>query len=495
VRTTTGTYEIVEPRPDALCESLRAFGYSVQAAIADLIDNSISAGARNIWVHFEWAGSDSFLTLRDDGSGMIADELRDAMRPGSTSPLEQRGDGDLGRFGLGLKTASFSQCRRLTVRSRAVNSLAATRRWDLDYVRRTAEWRLLEGAEVGSEERLAELDHQRSGTIVLWEVIDRLVADASVGDAKAHRRFFAMIDQVEEHVAMVFHRFLGRGLRLFINGRSVSAWDPFLLSESATQRIGEERLLVHGEAITLRAYVLPHYTKISQETHRLAGGPQGWNGQQGFYIYRGDRLLVAGDWLGLGFIKEPHFSLARLAVDLPTSMDLEWDIDVRKSRARPPGVLRESLQRIARVSRETAVEVYRHRGKVLTPSARQDHVFAWERLVTHGKIHYRINRDHPLIAEVIAGAASPESVTALLRVLEETVPLPLIMIDAAENPDAQARPFEGTVPAEVSAVLTAVYRGIRARGCTAAEAGRRLLLMEPFQDHAHLVATLVDADV
>ena len=301
-----GAYEIVAPHAAALVESLRAFGYTHQGAIADLIDNSISAGARNVWLDFAWDGPASSIAIRDDGSGMTSAQLVSAMRPGSRSPLDKRADDDLGRFGLGLKTASFSQCRRLTVTSKTQKDGGVTRRWDLDYIGRTSEWRLLAGPAPGSESRLALMDEQDCGTQVLWECLDRIVDGSPTDDLRSHRRFLDLVAQVEAHVAMTFHRFLSdrKGISIHVNGRTVEAWDPFLEGSAATWQLGEERLHLHGAAITIRPYILPHHTKIDADTHTRAGGVGGWNAQQGFYVYRNRRLLVAGDWLGLGFQKE-----------------------------------------------------------------------------------------------------------------------------------------------------------------------------------------------
>ena len=103
------------PEASSMIETFRAIGYSIEAAVADIIDNSISARAKNIWINFEWEGSETWLAVKDDGSGMNNDELVQAMRPDSKNPLDDRSTKDLGRFGLGLKTASFSQCRLLSV--------------------------------------------------------------------------------------------------------------------------------------------------------------------------------------------------------------------------------------------------------------------------------------------------------------------------------------------------------------------------------------------
>src|SRR2546428_7939377 len=136
-------FDLVPPNAASLVESLRAFGYGLPTAIADLVDNAIFGKARNIWIEFFWDGEESAVCLTDDGCGMSEPELRDAMRAGSRNPLDDRDPRDLGRFGLGLKTASFSQCRRLTVRSKTKDGGAITRCWDLDCIGRTNDWRLL----------------------------------------------------------------------------------------------------------------------------------------------------------------------------------------------------------------------------------------------------------------------------------------------------------------------------------------------------------------
>jgi hypothetical protein len=486
--------EIVAPEAGALSESLRSFGYSTQAALADLVDNSVSAGAKRIWIHFEWAGSDSWIAVRDDGNGMAPDALRDAMRAGSRSPLSERPPRDLGRFGLGLKTASFSQCRRLTVATKSVGGPPSTRRWDLDHIAATGEWWLLHGAASGSESRLVGQPELPSGTTVLWEQLDRLVGQADVRDQRAHARFLEMVDVVDVHLAMLFHRFLERGLQMWLNGRPVRAWDPFMQRDPATQRLAPETLTLHGRSITVQPYVLPHVSKLTPEAHGLGAGPEGWNAQQGFYVYRGDRLLVAGGWLGLGLVREEHYKLARISIDLTNAQDRDWDIDVRKSRARPPGLLRDDLRRISRVTRQRASEVFRHRGKVLARSTSQDYVFIWNRLQREGRVSYRVNRSHPLVEAALEQEPDPGAVRAMLRLLEETLPVPTILIDAAEHPDAQAQPFEGSPPAAVMDVLLSAYRQLRRRGLSPSQSRERLASMDPFQDRAALIETLNDQE-
>lgn len=493
-KTDSNAYEEVEPLASSLVESLRAFGYSPQAALADLVDNSITAGSKNVWIDLHWDGAGSYVTILDDGEGMSESILREAMRPGSTSPLEARKKGDLGRFGLGLKTASFSQCRLLTVRSKTEKRAAATRCWDLDYVGASRQWRLLKQAQPETEPRLSGLNKMSTGTVISWEKMDRLVGGTDRDDNKAHRRFLTMIDEVEAHLGMVFHRFLSRSrgrLRLWINDRPVEPWDPYL-TEHGSEALGTERIALRGQVMSVSPYVLPHKSRISNELHRKASGPNGWNAQQGFYVYRGDRLLVAGSWLGLPFAKEEHYKLARIALDIPTTMDLDWDINVTKSKAVPPGLLKEHLLRIANFTRERAVAVFRHRGKLDGRSSSEPWVYFWSRVESAGRISYRINRKHPLVLAVLGDLDPSQSagVEKILRLAEETVPIPSIVVDSALRPEAHEQPFGHAKSAEVLDVMRTIYEAMVADGVKPRVAIDRLGKMEPFNQFPELVAVV-----
>lgn len=473
-------YEIADPNPAALVESLRAFGYSLRTAVADLIDNSITHRARNVWVHFEWRGSDSTISIKDDGDGMSVDTLREAMRPGSQGPLVPRRPDDLGRFGLGLKTASFSQCRRLTVVTRESRGPVAARCWDLDCINEQRQWRLLIDIQ---PEPLSIINESmpEHGTIVIWQKLDRVVGKVSHDDQPAYKRFLEGIERVKQHLAMVFHRQLERpgGPRLWVNGRPVEPWDPYLRHQKATQELPSETLSYEGKHLIVTPFVLPHQSKLQAETHRKAAGIHGWNAQQGFYVYRNERMLVAGDWLGLGFQKEEHYKLARIQIDLPNSMDAEWQIDVKKSRAKPPGPLRDDLKRIARLTRQRAAEIYRHRGKVVSRQHSQSFVFLWEQKVRHGKFFYAINRSHPLVQQIYR-SQEPSAFASLLSLLEESVPVAHIVVTNSEAPDRFCLPFEHAPPEAVMEVLSTTYSALCHSGVEPAEAARRLAGMDPF---------------
>lgn len=485
--------DLVPPRAASLMESLRAFGYNLPTALADLADNSLFHGARNIRLGFYWNGEHSRIAISDDGTGMDEATLVDAMRVGSRSPAAIRDEKDLGRFGLGLKTASFSQCRRMTVFTRTDRGPVVVRCWDLDTVAEGNEWRLLRDPTAESASQAEAMLGNSSGTVVVWEKLDRLADCISIDDDRAEDAFLRHAESVREHFAMVFHRLMvGTGRVAFhLNGKEIQPWDPFLLGESAKPPIAPEKLVHKGRRIRIEPHVLPHLSRIDPEVHSKAAGIRGWNAHQGFYIYRNRRMLVDGDWLGLkGWRQEEHYKLARIQVDLPNSLDQEWEIDVTKSRARPPEALREDLIRIGEVTRAAAKKVYSHRGAKLLPSEGRERVFLWEQRSRLSKISYSLNREHPLIRQVAAGCKEPKDLRALLRLIEETIPIPLITITDREQPDRTTAPFDQAKSTEILEIMRAVLSSYSTSGMRSADALSLLARTEPFQNHPELLQTL-----
>ncbi|MVN91457.1 ATP-binding protein [Mucilaginibacter aquatilis] len=476
------------PEASSMIETFRAIGYTIEAAVADIIDNSVSAGASGVWVDFEWKGNDTWLSITDNGTGMDSDELVQAMRPGSKNPLTERGEKDLGRFGLGLKTASFSQCRKLTATSHRKNGEPAMWTWDLDFVRETGRWELLKyRPEDSGTDRLTQLE---SGTAILWNDIDRLVQHFRKDDQGALEKFMHIMNQVKRHLAMVFHRFMESGkLKIFFQDRLIEPWNPFLPTHKFTQAQPEEHLL-NGK-VFLKGYVLPHKSKLSGDEFRAAEGPRGWNEQQGFYIYRNQRLLLAGDWLGM-YRKEEHYKLARIMVDIPNSLDAQWQIDIKKSVARPPLLLRDQLKAYAGQIRNIAVEVYRHRGKTISRSPGQPFVPLWAEHKRGDKWYFKINRTHPLVEKAMQEASENPSraVDLLLRFVEETVPVKSIYIREAEQPEHQGSPFDGAAGNPVGETLELIFRNILSTGTDSDQAKKILINTEPFNHYPHLIDLL-----
>lgn len=481
-----------------MIEALRGLGYTTATAIADIIDNSIAAKARNIDLKFVWDGGDSFIAIQDDGCAMDAVELDRAMRLGAKSPLDPRDGADLGRFGLGLKTSSFSQCRRLTVASKREAGNTACLCWDLDVLAACSDdgWHLLEGPEETSRELLSPLFAVEKGTLVLWERLDRIVTDGF-----SEQNFLDLIDAVERHLAMVFHRYLDGPhpkLRICLNGRAVAPWDPFLTNHPATWTSPLGHLETGGGKIVVQCHVLPHKDRLDPKDHDLAAGPDGWTAQQGFYVYRNQRLLVAGSWLGLGhgrsWTKEEAHRLARIRLDIPNSADTDWKIDIRKSTARPPVQIRPMLTRLAEDTRSRARKVFAHRGRAVRLGDNQPIAEAWRTEHFHGGMRYRIDLGHPAVKAVLdeAGTLAPQIIT-MLRVLEETIPVQRIWLDTTEGCETPRTGFAAAPPNEVSAVLDVMFRNLVTRKGLSPELAREQLLhTEPFQNYPDLIAALTD---
>ena len=487
-------FEELPPVASAIVESLRAFGYSPGTAIADLIDNSITAGAKNIWLDFHWAGSKSHIAVRDDGTGMTVDVLTQAMRLGSTNPKILRTENDLGRFGLGLKTAAFSLARCLTVWSKSKGHAESIRCWDLDVIQQTNQWYL--STQSTGLESLEAMKPSTTGTLVILEKLDRLIdGDIHVENHKMHDEFLEIVEVIKNHLEMVFHRYIEeRKLDIWINDRKLSPWNPFLTNESATQILPEETLTFKNKKITVQAFVLPHISKINKAKHEAGAGIRGWNAHQGFYIYRNKRLLVAGDWLGLGYRKEEHYKLCRIRLDIPNSMDEEWHIDVRKSTARPPAMIRDGLRKIANLARNRAVEVYRHRGKILLRRDAQPETFLWNKRWRGDKIVYEVNRNHPLYKSLELDRDQTKRVNNLLRLLEETVPIPLIVIDNTETPSAFGKPFEGVSKNEISALIHDLLAMFTNQGFSQPSALEKISSMEPFTEYPEIINEIMKSD-
>ncbi|QLG12190.1 ATP-binding protein [Deinococcus sp. D7000] len=484
-----GAHDHVPPPASAMIEAMRALGYSLQSAIADIVDNSVSANAHRIEVTLDWQGGAAVVSFLDDGHGMDRETLINAMRPGSRNPLEERSPGDLGRFGMGLKTASFSQCRCLTVATRAAGSPLVVRRWDLDHVAATGEWQLLHGFQPGSEDHAESLAGMPHGTLVLWEGLDRLTGTVGTDVAaqeRARTQFLKGVRKVEQHLGMTFHRFLtGRGRRaIILNGHPVAPWDPLLSERETIEQMPEERLWLDGQAIRVQGTVLPHHSRLEGAALQEAEGPRGWNTQQGFHVYRDGRLLVAGGWLGLGLERDDRFRLARIRIDLPSSLDHAWGVDIRKSRVTVPPSLRGELRRIAELTRDRALRVYRHRAKLLAPRKAGDPQGLWNVRSTPSGYRHEIDRTHPLIQSLRDVPGARPALDALLRLVEETLPVERIWLTEATR-DQAATPPDGDREA-LRILMGEVHAVLMASGHSSGDALLRVQGMEPFCHHPDL---------
>ncbi|MDQ1806247.1 ATP-binding protein [Chryseobacterium sp. CKR4-1] len=429
-------YDIVRPQPESLLQSARSFGYSVETALADLIDNSITAGAKDIKITFGIDRYSSYIKIEDNGKGMNEKELLNAMKMGSFNPLDNRNNNDLGRFGLGLKTASFSQCKRLTVKTRNKSNNEFIRCWDLDIVKEKKDWILLRNcADKNSEKLLGKFPDIGSGTIVLWEKLDRLVESEELKSDKEH--FYRKFVNVRKHLGLVFHRFIEeKKIRIFIFDEELHAINPFNISnEYPSVELAEEQLSIKQQNIYIQPFILPHESKLSNVERNNLEITKGWIEHQGIYLYRNKRLIADGTWLDLGFKKKENQRLCRIRIDIPNTLDPEWQIDVKKASAKIPDVIRKRIKTICIISIEKAVKVYTHRGAYLRRTElKKEIVYLWKARQKKGKRFYEINKEHP-IYNLIADNLEEEAYifNDYMKLVGESLPISFIVSDFSDH--------------------------------------------------------------
>lgn len=493
------SYVYLRPSPVSLMESLRDIGYSMKTALADVIDNSITAESTEIHIRFSWNKQHPWLAIVDDGYGMSYDELLLAMKLGSLNPLDKRKESDLGRFGLGLKTASFSQCRQLTVISNKNNVISAME-WDLDLVTEDPEngWKI----KVLNEDDIQELNEiadlmplfskQESGTIVLWRKLDRLDTFDSV--ATQERKLNALIDSSRKHLELTFHRFLSAGsgnksLKLYLNGDLLEGIDPFNISHNATLELPLQSIYVDSKEITVQPFVLPHYTKVSAQDYEKYSGEGGYLHNQGFYVYRNKRLIIKSTWFRL-MPKDELTKLVRVRVDIPNSLDHIWKIDVKKSNASPPEVVKIGLKQIISEVEYSGKRVFKQKGYRLKSKIREPF---WNRTVASGKVTYDISKNHPLI-ESFKGRLDDETkrdFVNILKSVESSFPSDLYFNDFANSPES----VEKTTLSEeeLKAIIEIFLPLYKSETLSRKQLAEKLTQMEPMASNSNLTLKILDS--
>lgn len=411
-----------------LLESMRSVGYSFNAAIADIVDNSIAANATKIDV-FADAVDGGWVCVFDDGTGMTPSQARDALKLAGTRNIE-RGSNDLGRFGLGLKTASLSQGRRLTVVTKR-DGVSTGLQWDLDFVLATGNWaiRVLDSQDIEALPRSELIDEAVHGTLVVWESLDYLLAGAHDVSTWMSNR----LSELRDHLGLVFQRFLeGRGaLRINVNGIQVSPIDPFLEGNPRTQVAPVEKISIEGHAVTVAAFTLPHSSYLTTKERKREDLGARMREHQGFYVYRNRRLISAGGWFGMS--KQDELSKqTRVRVEIPPALDHQWQLDVKKSRIEPPQAFRSRLRQIIDQVKSKSTRIHSFRGR---RASSNEFAFLWTLVEDRGGFRYQVNVDHPSV-QVIRDSLPAERVKVLESLLADLaggIPATDIYTRMAEN--------------------------------------------------------------
>ncbi|WP_010249800.1 ATP-binding protein [Myroides injenensis] len=414
----------VSPNLKNFINSFREIGYTPEIAIADIIDNSISANAKKIEI-YALVNPTPIIAIIDDGWGMNKEELIEAMRLSSRGPNDIRDSKDLGKFGLGLKTASFSQCKKLTVVSKKDGEINGYQ-WDLDFIVDKGEWLLKTISDFESVAYFNEIRDKSAGTLVLLEEIDKIERSA----------FSNALFKVRNHIALVFHKFIegsiyNRKVEMSLNNNPIKAFNPFNENHLATQNLSEEKIKINEHSFTVQPFILPHHSKLNRDEYELYGTEEGYLKTQGFYLYREHRIIIYGTWWGLHRISDGH-KLIRIKIEIPNSMDEHWGIDVKKSRAKPSDVIKNELKRIIKPVLEKGSRTYKSRGRKL-----EDKTITrfWQIIPVNEKIRFSINEEHPLFMELFESLDQSQKERFLFYLKAVQTYLPLDAIQARMQTD------------------------------------------------------------
>lgn len=484
------------PHADFLMGSMRSLGYTFESAIADVIDNSISAYATQIQLRFPVEPSaPCFVSILDNGNGLNKESLLEAMRYGNHSSEAVRDKHDLGRFGLGLKAASLSQCKILTVASKDKNSVSAYR-WDYDFVLKKKDWLVLElnDEEICQLPGIEELKKLKSGTLVIWQEFDIL--------QKSHGNVYSTLKKYKEnlvsYLSLIFHRFLNGDahikIDIAINNHQITGADPFLEKHKKTNIRQSFELAVkdsgdNEQYIEVTPFILPFQKDLSRDDIQMIGGIENLKTKQGFYIYRNYRLIIWGTWFGLR--RHELTKNARIRVDIPNSLDDIWNIDIKKQNASIPGQIKNQLERSVKEVLELATNQQTHRGRVNRVNDKIDYI--WNRVQgRNNTYYYTINRESRIFS--LLKQDIPDDMMArfdmVLDEIERNIPYQQIYIDISKDTIDPTEDAERLKDIENKGILWANNMLELNNALSPREVIEDLFHSEPFCDHQHLKQNL-----
>ncbi|SMN17289.1 FIG00715517: hypothetical protein [uncultured Candidatus Thioglobus sp.] len=414
----------IPPNVANFVQSLRDIGYTFEVAVADVLDNSIFANANHVQI-YSVPQPELIFCMLDNGSGMTELELIEAMRLSSKNPNDKRDKKDLGKFGLGLKTASFSQCKKLTVLSKKDNNVAI-KQWDLDYISEQNDWLLItpDINDFNSTPLMEEFNNLEHGTLVVWQRIDQLQKED----------FSDNTDKVMKHLSLVFHRFLETSfnrLKITFNNSDLKPFNPFNIEHSATQEKPEEVINIHNSKIIISPFVLPHHSKVSSQEWERYATEDGYIKAQGFYLYRAKRLLIYGTWWGMHRATDAH-KLVRIKIDISNDQDEYWGIDIKKSHAKPRADIKSRLKAIINKSTELGSRPYTGRGKKIKDKATTKF---WQIIPVGDNFRFGLNKEHPIYQKIKTSLGKNfDLLDIYLKGLEAYLPLEAIQAHLQQNP-------------------------------------------------------------
>lgn len=475
-----------QPTADALMTAMRSMGYSFESAIADIIDNSIAAKATKIEIKCPTNPLEEYIAICDNGVGMTSNELFNAMKYGSSYCGDERNETDLGRFGLGLKSASLSQCRKLTVISKKNNTLSSFV-WSLDHIQKEKNWEIAEYSqkEIKGLLFVDYLNDKKSGTVVLWQDFDII--------QKTSGQVYAELSKLQQstsnYIALIFHRYLSNKIEIYSNNYKIEPLDPFLENHPKTDKRRKIILQILDSKgierkVEVQPFVLPFQNDLSTEDKKLSGGIENYRSKQGFYIYRNKRLIIWGTWFGRH--RDELTKYARIRVDIPNTLDDIWDIDIKKQNAKIPNVVKKQLTKAVDEAMDIAVKKQNHRGRIEKVDDEIDYI--WDRVQCRDNVFtYKINRKSKifdLIKDKVSDAVW-SNIDMVLEEIESSLPYQQIYIDKSQNKVEEDISEERLAEIKAKAEIL-VNLALSFGNTTKDKAVEELLKSEPFNQYPQL---------
>lgn len=468
------------PDPISLLESNRNLGYSIEEAISDLIDNSISAKASYISYEIHPNNGNPYFLLKDNGVGMsnFNDELINSFRLGSKNPLEDREPEDLGRFGFGMKTASLSQARILTVitKKKGYNTLAFS--LDLNFIKDKGKWLLRTVDNDLFEVEFDYLSNLDSGTIIRWDEWDRA--------PKSEDDLLALNSQINDYLSVCFHRFIEKGISICCHDYTLEPCSPIPIREGASQF--SKIPLAKNNKAKQTSYILQHPKNWEEDYENISRFNSfhlfdGFERQQGIYIYRCDRLLTPrGGWLGL--IKKGNAAkLARVVIDYPNDADALWSLDITKTNATIPYEFKREIKKLIDTTKKGSVRKIVRGNRNVNRSLSFNHSNIWKISDDRefNSYKYEVDIEHPIFRGLINEKKIKEKdLKFLLKLISENLPVAKIVDNNDRDPSKHDRMLSQNKLSETDLEIAKILFQNRMKTDTKVVAFSWLLNFEPY---------------
>ena len=396
-------------------------GYTLNSAIADIIDNSISANAKNIDIRFIFNGLDSKIVIIDDGDGMNYSKIKEALIYANRNVNDVRASNDIGRYSIGLNSASSSFCNCLFLTSKVENQEQNSVVMDFDHIRDSKKWEIF---------RCKNRDDyliKNHGTIVLWERL-QLEKDKSnnVNILLNYELITPLLKDLELHLSRVFYRYIKfHGVVISLNNNVIEGWDPFLTFNSDTQVCFKDIYEVNGSKIRIEGYVLPVAEHLSPfDKDYEFGFGKGLSELQGFYVYREDRLISYGGWLNIdGLPRTDKANYARIGLFVDNKLDSYLSVNFIKNQIILPADLSAKLKPIAKDIRLKSSNNYDYK-KNPRPYIKNKDIIEkpWITTKTRNGIKAQINVNHPVIKDACKNMSLRDK-KILFDLLSKTIPI------------------------------------------------------------------------